>query len=203
MGIRQPSTVDSWPMRPMLPQQPTCNAAGSYSAGWRRSRGCRRVRTRIRTRSLPSPARDLRACQSNRNGCGTDAQSRWLPRSRRPPVSTGSRLHRASVAACDYRFPAGGPGLSVELVVVACSRLRRAGCYRFRFTGARPATALAALATCSSIPRSVRRARSALCWWYTTWSRRLENGPAGQGWVSTCPSGISSAGCSRCHCTTT
>ena len=35
---------------------------------------------------------------------------------------------------------------------------------RFRLTGASPATALAALATCSSMPRSVRRARSALYW---------------------------------------
>jgi hypothetical protein len=33
---------------------------------------------------------------------------------------------------------------------------------RFLFTGASLATALAALATCSSIPRSVRLARSAL-----------------------------------------
>jgi hypothetical protein len=33
---------------------------------------------------------------------------------------------------------------------------------RFRFTGASPATALAALATCSSTPRSVLLAQSAL-----------------------------------------
>jgi hypothetical protein len=35
---------------------------------------------------------------------------------------------------------------------------------RFRFTGAFPATARSALAICSSIPRSARRARSALYW---------------------------------------
>jgi hypothetical protein len=33
-----------------------------------------------------------------------------------------------------------------------------------RSTGAFPATARSALATCSSIPRRVRRARSALYW---------------------------------------
>jgi hypothetical protein len=35
---------------------------------------------------------------------------------------------------------------------------------RFRFTAALPATAASALATCWSMPRSVRRARSALYW---------------------------------------
>ena len=55
------------------------------------------------------------------------------------------------------------PGLRLELAVklfVAPSRAMN----RFRLTGAGPATALAALATCSSMPRSVRRARSARYW---------------------------------------
>lgn len=36
-----------------------------------------------------------------------------------------------------------------------------------------------------------------------TWSRRLSPGPAGHGWVKTCPSGICSSGWSRRHAWTT
>jgi hypothetical protein len=74
---------------------------------------------------------------------------------------------------------------------------------RFRLTGAFPAMACSALATCSPVPRSVLRPRSCRYWQEMTWSRRPPFGPAGQGWVKMCPSGICSPGCSRRHRFTT
>ena len=49
-----------------------------------------------------------------------------------------------------------------------------------------------ALAICWSMPRRVRRARSAR--WKIVWSRRLSAGPAGQGWTNPRPSGICASG---------
>jgi hypothetical protein len=52
-----------------------------------------------------------------------------------------------------------GLGLLSRLTVFAATS---SWMNRFRLTGASPATAFTALATCSSIPRSVRRARPTL-----------------------------------------
>lgn len=60
--------------------------------------------------------------------------------------------------------------------------------------GASPATAFSALTTWSLMPRSARRARSALYWQHMTLPRRFEAGPAGQRWLKTCPSGMSFPG---------
>ena len=71
---------------------------------------------------------------------------------------------RAGAEVSDVSLqPSQRPGLGLELAVDGPGApVRRMN--RLRFTGTFPATACSALRTCSSIPRSVRRARSCRYW---------------------------------------
>lgn len=111
-----------------------------------------------------------------------------------PAAAAGLRKGCGQRSLGSLPFIAGWPGL-------ACTGLGDGleGLAEVAGNGASPATAFSALATCSLIPRSVRRARSALYWQHMTLPRRFEAGPAGQRWVKTCLSGMSSPGCSRHH----
>ena len=75
-------------------------------------------------------------------------------RGHRRPVGAGGEVGDVALQ------PGQGPGLRLQLAVDALGAAR-SWTNRFRLTGALPATACSALATCSSMPRRVRRARSA------------------------------------------
>jgi hypothetical protein len=75
----------------------------------------------------------------------------------RRAVGTGGQV--GDVALQPGQVPGPSLQLAVDAFVAPSSWMNG-----FRLTGARPATAFAALATCSPVPRSVRRARSALNW---------------------------------------